>query len=258
MKKLKMIRRVFSTILTGLVGLNAIGFTAVAENTDPSYFTTQNENIIGYTGTDVNITLPLEINEVQITGILGSAFKNNTTIESIIIPEGYTYIGASNFRGCSSLKSVSLPSTMAGGNNIVLGNYQFRDCVSLEFVNIPEKITNISMFAFTGCTNPNLVIDIQSLGVTTISSSAFTGVIGTIKTYSQTVYDLVKGKATTANVVLLSGDKFADLKTAVNESKSYIQNSALYTEESYKKLSEAVESGNTLLLNENAEKSEIP
>ena len=257
MKKLKMIRRVFSTILTGLVGLNAIGFTAVAENTDPSYFTTQNENIIGYTGTDVNITLPLEINEVQITGILGSAFKNNTTIESIIIPEGYTYIGASNFRGCSSLKSVSLPSTMAGGNNIVLGNYQFRDCVSLEFVNIPEKITNISMFAFTGCTNPNLVIDIQSLGVTTISSSAFTGVIGTIKTYSQTVYDLVKGKATTANVVLLSGDKFADLKTAVNESKSYIQNSALYTEESYKKLSEAVESGNTLLLNENAEKSEI-
>ena len=139
MKKLKMIRRVFSTILTGLVGLNAIGFTAVAENTDPSYFTTQNENIIGYTGTDVNITLPLEINEVQITGILGSAFKNNTTIESIIIPEGYTYIGASNFRGCSSLKSVSLPSTMAGGNNIVLGNYQFRDCVSLEFVNIPEK-----------------------------------------------------------------------------------------------------------------------
>ena len=254
MKKLKMIRRVFSTILTGLVGLNAIGFTAVAENTDPSYFTTQNENIIGYTGTDVNITLPLEINEVQITGILGSAFKNNTTIESIIIPEGYTYIGASNFRGCSSLKSVSLPSTMAGGNNIVLGNYQFRDCVSLEFVNIPEKITNISMFAFTGCTNPNLVIDIQSLGVTTISSSAFTGVIGTIKTYSQTVYDLVKANAPTANVLLIK-DNTTALKDSLSKAAAYKEDN--YTIDSYKVLTDAVTAGNTLIENGNASQSEI-
>ena len=253
MKKLKNFQRILGVLLTGFIALNSISFTAIAESTDPALFIIDSYTLKGYVGDETDIVLPTEVNGVTITTIWGNAFKDNIAITSIKIPEGYTTLAGSAIRSCTSLKSVSLPNSLTGA----IGTFQFRDCPALESVNVPYGINNLNSYAFYGCTNPNLVIDIQSVNITTVGSNAFTGVIGTIKTYSQTVYDLVKGKATTANVVLLSGDKFADLKTAVNESKSYIQNSALYTEESYKKLSEAVESGNTLLLNENAEKSEI-
>ena len=253
MKKLKNFQRILGVLLTGLIVLNSISFTAIAESTDPELFIIDSYTLKGYVGNETDIVLPEEVNGVTITTVWGNAFKDNTAITSIKVPESYTTLAGSAIKGCTSLKNVSLPNSLTGA----LGTFQFRDCPALESVNVPYGINNLNSYVFYGCTNPNLVIDIQSVNITTIGSNAFTGVIGTIKTYSQTVYDLVKGKATTANVVLLSGDKFADLKTAVNESKSYIQNSALYTEESYKKLSEAVESGNTLLLNENAEKSEI-
>ena len=253
MKKLKNFQRILGVLLTGFIALNSISFTAIAESTDPALFIIDSYTLKGYVGDETDIVLPTEVNGVTITTVWGNAFKDNTAITSIKVPESYTTLAGSAIKGCTSLKNVSLPNSLTGA----LGTFQFRDCPALESVNVPYGINNLNSYVFYGCTNPNLVIDIQSVNITTIGSNAFTGVIGTIKTYSQTVYDLVKGKATTANVVLLSGDKFADLKTAVNESKSYIQNSALYTEESYKKLSEAVESGNTLLLNENAEKSEI-
>ena len=253
MRKLKKVKRILGVLLTGLIVLNSISFTAIAESTDPELFIIDSYTLKGYVGNETDIVLPEEVNGVTITTVWGNAFKDNTAITSIKVPESYTTLAGSAIKGCTSLKNVSLPNSLTGA----LGTFQFRDCPALESVNVPYGINNLNSYVFYGCTNPNLVIDIQSVNITTIGSNAFTGVIGTIKTYSQTVYDLVKGKATTANVVLLSGDKFADLKTAVNESKSYIQNSALYTEESYKKLSEAVESGNTLLLNENAEKSEI-
>ena len=253
MKKLKNFQRILGVLLTGLIVLNSISFTAIAESTDPELFIIDSYTLKGYVGDETDIVLPTEVNGVTITTIWGNAFKDNIAITSIKIPEGYTTLAGSAIRSCTSLKSVSLPNSLTGA----IGTFQFRDCPALESVNVPYGINNLNSYAFYGCTNPNLVIDIQSVNITTVGSNAFTNVTGTINTYSQEVYDLVKGKATTANVVLLSGDKFADLKTAVNESKSYIQNSALYTEESYKKLSEAVESGNTLLLNENAEKSEI-
>jgi hypothetical protein len=253
MKKLKNFQRILGVLLTGFIALNSISFTAIAESTDPALFIIDSYTLKGYVGDETDIVLPTEVNGVTITTIWGNAFKDNIAITSIKIPEGYTTLAGSAIRSCTSLKSVSLPNSLTGA----IGTFQFRDCPALESVNVPYGINNLNSYAFYGCTNPNLVIDIQSVNITTVGSNAFTNVTGTINTYSQEVYDLVKGKATTANVVLLSGDKFADLKTAVNESKSYIQNSALYTEESYKKLSEAVESGNTLLLNENAEKSEI-
>lgn len=253
MKKLKNFQRILGVLLTGFIALNSISFTAIAESTDPALFIIDSYTLKGYVGDETDIVLPTEVNGVTITTIWGNAFKDNIAITSIKIPEGYTTLAGSAIRGCTSLKSVSLPNSLTGA----IGTFQFRDCPALESVNVPYGINNLNSYAFYGCTNPNLVIDIQSVNITTVGSNAFTNVTGTINTYSQEVYDLVKGKATTANVVLLSEDKFADLKTAVNESKSYVQNSALYTEESYKKLSEAVESGNTLLKNENAEKSEI-
>lgn len=133
---------------------------------------------------------------------------------------------------------------------------QFRDCTALESVNVPYGINNINSYAFYGCTNPNLVIDIQGVSVTTVGSNAFTNVTGTINTYSQYVYDLVKEKATTANVVLID-NKFENLQKAIDDSKTYVNNQYYYTSDSYALLSEALAVGNSLLENENATTEEI-
>ncbi len=121
---------------------------------------------------------------------------------------------------------------------------------------MPYGINNINSYAFYGCTNPNLVIDIQGVSVTTVGSNAFTNVTGTINTYSQDVYDLVKEKATTANVVLID-NKFENLQKAIDDSKTYVNNQYYYTSDSYALLSEALAVGNSLLENENATTEEI-
>lgn len=121
---------------------------------------------------------------------------------------------------------------------------------------MPYGINNINSYAFYGCTNPNLVIDIQGVSVTTVGSNAFTNVTGTINTYSQYVYDLVKEKATTANVVLID-NKFENLQKAIDDSKTYVNNQYYYTSDSYALLSEALAVGNSLLENENATTEEI-
>ena len=251
MKKLKKVKRVLSILLTGLIGLNAISLTAIAESTDPALFIVNGYFIEGYVGDETDIVLPTEVNGVTMTSVRGNAFKDNTTITSIVIPEGYTYLAGSAIRGCTALKSVSLPNTLES-----LGTMQFRDCTALESVNVPYGINNINSYAFYGCTNPNLVIDIQGVSVTTVGSNAFTNVTGTINTYSQDVYDLVKEKATTANVVLID-NKFENLQKAIDDSKTYVNNQYYYTSDSYALLSEALAVGNSLLENENATTEEI-
>lgn len=231
--------------------MNAISLTAIAESTDPALFIVNGYFIEGYVGDETDIVLPTEVNGVTMTSVRGNAFKDNTTITSIVIPEGYTYLAGSAIRGCTALKSVSLPNTLES-----LGTMQFRDCTALESVNVPYGINNINSYAFYGCTNPNLVIDIQGVSVTTVGSNAFTNVTGTINTYSQDVYDLVKEKATTANVVLID-NKFENLQKAIDDSKTYVNNQYYYTSDSYALLSEALAVGNSLLENENATTEEI-
>lgn len=114
------------------------------------------------------------------------------------------------------------------------------------------------------CTNPNLVIDFQNIQFNEIAEGVFRGVTGTIKTYSQGIYNLVtksveksaildSGK-TTAKVVWVK-DNMSDLKDAISDAATYV--SSNYTEDSYKVLSDAVASGNALLEKESVTSEEI-
>jgi len=67
-------------------------------------------------------------------------------IESILVDEGVTALGESAFEGCSNVKSVSLPSTLAE-----IGAYCFKDCENLITAELPEGITVIPEKAFSGC-----------------------------------------------------------------------------------------------------------
>ena len=247
MKKLKNFKRILGILLTGLIGINAIGFTVSA--TDPKVFTYIDSKITGYTGTDTDIVFPAEIDGVTMTSINSKLFYGNTSITSVVIPDNYTDLGQQCFRNCTALKSVVLSKNLS-----VLNAYMFRDCSALEYVNIPSEITKLTVSMFNGCSNPDLIIDIQSVKLATVSTSSFTGVTGTIKTYSQSVYDLVKENAATANVVLIE-DNTTSLKEAIGSAAAYKEDN--YTIDSFKALTEAVTTGNTLIENGNASQSEI-
>ena len=222
MKIKKMIAGVLSTVMI-ISSLSVSSIAEATDSTDPSFFAVQTSMITGYTGSETDIVFPTEINGVTMTEIGGSAFRNNTAITSVVIPEGYDNLSGQAFRGCTSLRKVTLPNTLAGS----MGTYVFRDCSALESINIPEKITSIGSAAFRDCTNADLVIDIQSTSLTSVSSSAFTNVVGTIKVYSQEMYDLISANASSANVVLVEATEPSSELTTTDPSFFTVQTSMI-------------------------------
>ena len=228
--------------------------------TDPSFFTVDSIStsmITGYTGSDAGIVLPTEINGVTMTEIAGSAFRNNTTIASVVISEGYANLGGQAFRGCTSLKTVVLPDTLTGS----MGNYVFRDCSALESINIPKNITSINMAAFRDCTSADLVIDIQSTSLTSVSNSAFQNVVGTIKVHSQAMYDLISANATTAKVVLESGNIPVNPLDYTNLNKALADGEAVdtskYAEALITVLTDAIAAGKAVKENTSATQEDV-
>ena len=106
MKKLKALKRALGVLLVGLIGVNSIGFSAIAENTDYSgNFTYTVENgvatIATFDNTVTYVTLPSEIVIDGITYkaddetlVIGQSLFRTTSsqtfsIEKLIIPKGY-------------------------------------------------------------------------------------------------------------------------------------------------------------------------
>lgn len=67
-------------------------------------------------------------------------------IKQVTIEEGATSIGNYAFYQCSSLETVSFPSTLTS-----IGSYAFNYCTSLETVSIPNALTSIGSYAFSYC-----------------------------------------------------------------------------------------------------------
>mgnify|MGYP004458078301 CR=1 FL=1 len=110
--------------------------------------------VIGYKGSDSDVTLPTKVTindtEQDIT-ILGEAFKSNTAITSVTIPEGYTSIGISALSGCSGLTSITIPGSLQ-----VIGATAFENCTKLTTVNFTENENGTLKFmnkVFNGCTS---------------------------------------------------------------------------------------------------------
>lgn len=95
------------------------------------------------------------------------AFNYCTSLKSVSIPSTVTSIGGYSFYYCWSLEFVSIPSgaTSTGGN-------AFNYCYSLASVSIPSTVTTISTSTFASC---YLLASVSiPSGATTIKGSAFT------------------------------------------------------------------------------------
>ena len=82
-------------------------------------YNTNDDGTVTVTGGDVSgdveiaSTVVINGQAYQVTGIADEAFKGNTTITSVTIPEGVTTIGASAFDGCSNMMTVIIGKDVA-------------------------------------------------------------------------------------------------------------------------------------------------
>jgi len=127
--------------------------------------------ITGYRGGGGDIEIPDTINKYPVTRIDVSAFRNNRTLVSVVIPEGVTTIGGYAFQGCFTLTSVTFPESLTA-----FGKAAFKDCTGLREVVIPGRITTIADRLFYDCVGLNTVVLPDS--VTIIDKEAFYGCKG--------------------------------------------------------------------------------
>ena len=80
------------------------------------------------------------------TEIFGYGTFTNTSLTSIVIPDGVKTIESCAFSRCSSLVSVVVPSSVETINPLA-----FSDCISLTSVLLSEGVKRIETFAFSSC-----------------------------------------------------------------------------------------------------------
>jgi hypothetical protein len=153
--------------------------TLVYTNTDGfKYTVTNGEATItaGYTGVGGTVTIPPFVigdgdsPTIPVTAIDANAFKENTNIVSISIPDSVKTIGGEAFLDATQLATVTLTAssslTSIGGgafartplvsinipNGVTsIGSYTFMNCTSLASINIPDGVTSIGAYAFQQC-----------------------------------------------------------------------------------------------------------
>lgn len=190
MKTNKRFVSVFLALLMvfGVLSVSLISVSAVTVIDDDDFSLVKNSDgtysVYSYNGDDTDITLPTKAFGKNVTGIYQHAFEDST-INSITIPEGYTTIGVSAFYGCTNITSITLPSTITS-----LGNMAFNSCTSLSSIDLSAaaSLTTIPYAVFQGDTALKS-ISIPA-NITTISNNAFARTGLTSITISNTVETL--------------------------------------------------------------------
>lgn len=109
-----------------------------------TYFDSANSKyyLMGYKGNSKDLVLPSKINNNSYE-IYQYAFAN-TNIESVTIPVGVTKVGASAFKYCEELATV----TFSSGFNGTIGDSAFMECNSLKTFTIPSGTTTVYSYIF--------------------------------------------------------------------------------------------------------------
>ena len=104
--------------------------------------------LLGYYGTESNITLPSTV-----TKIGNEALKNNKKIVSVTIPGSVKDIGNNAFSGCPNLERIIFTGADKTSNNLIIRISAFEDCPNLTTCEIPARAYQVVGNIFKGCTS---------------------------------------------------------------------------------------------------------
>lgn len=202
---------------------DAYNFSATAPTGQTLYYTITSNNTVEivapydnpiYYGLSGNLTIPSTVTNngttYTVTSING-AFKQQSGLTSVIIPNTITYIGSNSFSStgltsvvmgngvatidswafsnCDNLTSISWSSSLTEINSnaffhchglttlelpnsvIRIRQYAFQSCVNLTSVSLGNSLVSLGESAFYGCTNLSSVLMPNTL--TTIGSMSF-------------------------------------------------------------------------------------
>lgn len=104
--------------------------------------------LLGYYGTEGNITLPNTV-----TKIGNEALKNNKKIVRVTIPGSVTDIGNNAFQGCPNLEEIIFTNPDTASNNLIIRINAFQNCPKLTKCEIPARANQVVGNIFKGCTS---------------------------------------------------------------------------------------------------------
>ena len=198
-------------------------------------FTTSGSNgtLTDYTGSEANVTIPETfslINGVAVAGtdytvtaIGMNAFRDNSTLRSITIPDSVTSIGNSVFWGCTNLRSITLPNTVSS-----LGEYAFYNCSNLTSVNIPNGISEIGSSTFMYCSSLESIT--IPLSVTYIAAYAFIQCtsLESVTIESSDIYEDLLGSTYCGNLLENPTTIYVPQNIVNNYTNNYLNNTSYY------------------------------
>ena len=88
-----------------------------------------------------------------ITSIGGSAFSGCSSLGSITLPSSVTSIGSSAFSNCTSLASITIPNGVTS-----IGKSVFSYCSSLASITLPSSVTYIGSSSFMNSNLTSLIV----------------------------------------------------------------------------------------------------
>lgn len=125
--------------------------------------------ITKYSGNVYALIIPEELDGHPVIAIGERAFKGNSSLGSVVVPDGVESIGKEAFYGCGSLEDVVLPENRKYTS---VSEGVFAENVSLRCVEIPKYVSDIQKRAFYHC---GLISLRLSEDITYIGEKAFYG-----------------------------------------------------------------------------------
>ena len=115
---------------------------------EEKYVETNVARIVGYTGKGGNITLPAQLDGLEVRTVPQEVFSDNADITGVTFPETVRVINENAFRSCANLASVKFLC----GTDKTLDIYSnaFYNCPKLKEVTIPKKanVTGSNAFGY--------------------------------------------------------------------------------------------------------------
>lgn len=145
--------------------------------------------ITGFVGTGNTVTIDDKIDGHEVVAIADAAFRDCTSLKSVIFWADIKTIGDYAFAGCTALTEISIPNeTTSIGDHAFegctalssliiwgdpsIGDYAFAGCTSIPDVSIPNDTPEIGAHAFEGCTG---ITSLIIWGDSIIGEYAFAG-----------------------------------------------------------------------------------